>query len=153
MKVRLNFDFYIFFHDFKKGVTICFHYLCMFIFKLIKSFFHYLNYYVFFVPYLILQHKTMRLNYMFIFFWLGKKGVTNPDWKFKIFNVKEDNNQQTSQIWLVFNGIHPGFIALPPQCLFSFWKSVYFDAMFRTAFTAFNTTTAHDFRIWKLCQP
>ena len=113
MKVRLNFDFYIFFHDFKKGVTICFHYLCMSIFKLIKSFFHYLNYYVFFVPYLILQHKTMRLNYMFIFFWLGKKGVTNPDWKFKIFNVKEDNNQQTSQIWLVFNGIHLGFIALP----------------------------------------
>ena len=32
---------------------------------------------------------------------------------FKIFKVKEDNNQQTSQIWLVFNGIHPGFIALP----------------------------------------
>ena len=125
MKVRLNFDFYIFFSWLqKRGHDLFFNYLCMFIFKLIKSFFHYLNYHVFFVPYLILQHKTMRLNYMFIFFWLGKKGVTNPDWKFKIFNVKEDNNQQTSQIWLVFNGIHPGFIALLPQCLFSFWKSL-----------------------------
>ena len=148
MKVRLNFDFYIFFSWLqKRGHDLFFNYLCMFIFKLIKSFFHYLNYHVFFVPYLILQHKTMRLNYMFIFFWLGKKGVTNPDWKFKIFKVKEDNNQQTSQIWLVFNGIHPGFIALPHNVFLAS------DAMFRTDFTAFNTTTTHDFRIWKLCQP
>ena len=60
---------------------------------------------------------------------------------FKIFKVKEDNNQQTSQIWLVFNGIHPGFIALPHNVFLAS------DAMFRMDFTAFNTTTTHDFRI------
>ena len=81
MKVRLNFDFYIFFHDFKKGVTICFHYLCMSIFKLIKSFFHYLNYYVFFCLMLfdiVTQNNEVEPD-VYIFLTRNKKGVTNPD--------------------------------------------------------------------------